>query len=63
MNNDLQALKPGDPQSDSLPAIEEQALVQAEGFRCLAFRERDGQWKDAFSRGKLRGAIQVIKFG
>jgi len=62
MNNDLQASKPGDPQSDSLPAIEEPALVQAEGFRCLAFRERGGQGGDAFSRGKLRGAIRVIKF-
>ena len=40
----------------------EQVLVQAEGFRCLAFRDKDGKWRDAFSRDELDGAIQVIKF-
>jgi len=37
-------------------------LVQAEGFRCLAFRDKDGKWRDTFHQGELQGTIRVVKF-
>jgi hypothetical protein len=40
----------------------EQVLVQAEGFRCLAFRDKDGKWRNAFSRDELQGTIRVIEY-
>jgi hypothetical protein len=58
MNDHLRASKP----DDLLPAMGEQVLVQAEGFRCLAFRDKDGKWRNAFSRDELPGTIRVIKY-
>jgi hypothetical protein len=60
-NDHSQTSKPNDPQNDSLPPIGEQVLVQAGGFRCLAFRHQDGKWRNAFGRGELPGIIRVIK--
>jgi len=61
MHDDLQAPKPNDP-PNHLPPIGEQVLVQAEGFRCLAFRDKDGKWRNVFGRDELPGIIRVIKF-
>jgi hypothetical protein len=61
MNDNILSSKPNDPLDDPLPAIGEQVLVQAEGFRCLAFRDKDGKWRNAFSRDELPGTIRVIK--
>jgi hypothetical protein len=62
MSDHAQASKPGDPPDDLLPPIGEQVLIQAEGFRCLAFRDKDGKWRNVFGRGELPGIIRVIKF-
>jgi hypothetical protein len=62
MSANVQTSKPDIPSDDPLPPIGAQVLVQAEGFRCLAFRDRDGKWRNAFSRDELRGTIRVIKF-
>jgi hypothetical protein len=61
MNDNVRASKPNDPLDDPLPAIGEKVLVQAEGFRCLAFRDKDGKWRNAFSGDELPGTIRVIK--
>ena len=62
MNDYLRASRTNDPPDDPLPAIGEQVLVQAEGFRCLTFRDKDGKWRNAFSRDELHGTIRMIKF-
>jgi hypothetical protein len=62
MSANVQTSKPDIPSDDPLPPIGEQVLVQAEGFRCLAFRDRDGKWRNAFSRDELQGSIRVIQF-
>ena len=62
MNDNLQASKPNEPPDDPLPPVGKKVLVQAEGFRCLAFRDKDGKWRNAFSRAELPGTIRMIKF-
>jgi hypothetical protein len=62
MNDYLRASKQNGPQHDPLPPIGEQGPVQTEGFRCLAFRDKDGKWRNTFSWGELPGTIRVIKF-
>jgi hypothetical protein len=62
MSNHPQASKPDDPPNDSLPPIGEQVQVQAEGFRYLALRDKNGKWRNAFGRGELPGIIRVVKF-
>ena len=44
-----------------LPPIGETVLVQGEGFRCLAYRDKDGKWKDYFHGTELRGSVRVLK--
>jgi hypothetical protein len=61
MSDNIRASKPNDPPDDPLPAIGEQVLVQVEGLRCLAFRDKDGKWRNAFSRDELSDTIRVIK--
>jgi hypothetical protein len=57
------ALNPNDPREDPLPPIGTNVLVQAEGFRCLAYRDRQGRWRDAFHQNELPGTIRVIESG
>ena len=60
MNDYLRASKPNESPDDPLPAVGEQVLVKAEGFRCFAFRDKDGKWRNAFSRDELHGTIRMI---
>jgi hypothetical protein len=62
MKDYLRASKPNEPPDDPLPAVKEKVLVQAEGFRCLASRDKDGEWRNAFSQAELDGIIRVIEF-
>jgi hypothetical protein len=62
MSDDLRTSKPNDPPDDPLPLVGELVLIQADGFRCLAFRDKDGKWRNAFSRDELPGTIRAIKF-
>jgi hypothetical protein len=61
MNDNLPTSNQNDQKDDPLPAIGEQVLVQAEGFRCLAFRDKDGKWRYTFHQGELQGTIRVVK--
>ncbi len=43
-----------------LPSPELNVMVQCEGFRCLAYRTRDGNWVSAFSGVELNDVIRVL---
>lgn len=47
---------------ETLPPVGEPVVVQCERFRCLAFRDRDGKWKDWFDKGEITGSVQVIRW-
>jgi hypothetical protein len=61
MSNSIPASDGRDKRDDNLPPIGQTALVQGDGFRCLAYRDKDGKWRDAFHKRELKGSIQVIK--
>ena len=35
-------------------------LVQCDGFRCMAYRDRKGIWRGFFSDQELKGKIEVV---
>ncbi|HLP75513.1 MAG TPA: hypothetical protein VK327_01235 [Candidatus Paceibacterota bacterium] len=43
-----------------LPPAGEVALVQGKGFRCMAYRDKDGKWRDYVHRNELPEPIAVI---
>jgi len=45
---------------DKLPPVGEVVIVQCDGFRCMAFRDPQGKWRDYFHRDELRGRIEVL---
>ena len=36
-------------------------MVQGSGFRCMAYRNRDGKWHGALDHEELPGAIRVLE--
>lgn len=42
------------------PFILEFFMVQGRGFRCMAYRNHDGKWREAFDHEELPGAIRVL---
>jgi hypothetical protein len=61
MTDKLRASNQNDQPDDPLPPIGERVLVQTEHFRCLAFRDKDGKWKDAYHGNELAGTVRVEK--
>ena len=47
--------------SDASPFIIEFFMVQGTGFRCMAYRHRDGKWHGAFDNEELPGAVRVLE--
>ena len=43
------------------PFVHEFFMVQGSGFRCMAYRNRDGKWRGAFDNEELPGAIRVLE--
>jgi hypothetical protein len=39
----------------------EQVLVQCEGYRCLAFRDRQGKWRSAPGGQELPKVLRVLQ--
>ena len=35
-------------------------IVQCKGFRCMAFRDSSGKWRDYFNGEELHGEVTVI---
>jgi len=42
------------------PFLLEFFMVQGSGFRCMAYRNREGKWRGAFDDEELPGAIRVL---
>lgn len=36
-------------------------LVQGEGFRCIAYQDGNGIWREAFNNLAIPGTIRVLK--
>ena len=36
------------------------AMIQAGGFRCLAYRDSEGHWRDAFHDSLLAGPVVAL---
>ena len=36
-------------------------LVQGEGFRCIAYLDDNGRWREAFNNQEIPGSIRVLK--
>lgn len=48
------------PRYGSLPVLGLPVQVQCEGFKCMAFRDREGRWVDLFSRELLPRVLGVV---
>ena len=46
--------------SEPSPFLLEFFLVQGIGFRCTAYRDLDGKWRDALNHEELFGEISVV---
>jgi hypothetical protein len=46
---------------EDTPFIIEFFMVQGAGFRCTAYRDQDGKWRDAFNNEELFGEVQILE--
>jgi hypothetical protein len=46
---------------EDAPFIIEFFMVQGVGFRCAAYRDPDGRWREAFNNEELFGEIQILE--
>ena len=42
------------------PAVGEKVVVRCHGFRCLAYRDKEGVWRSVSDGRELRGAVEVV---
>jgi hypothetical protein len=57
MNDDFEKEQ---PRYGLLPAAGVPVQVQCDGFKCLAFRDKHGNWKDFFTRESLPVVLGVV---
>jgi hypothetical protein len=43
-----------------LPALGVPVQVQCDGFKCMAYRDKDGKWVDFFTREFLARVLGVV---
>jgi len=43
------------------PFLVEFFMVQGRGFKCMAYRNRDGKWRGAFDNEELPGSIHIME--
>lgn len=55
-----EVLKPGDPVYGPLPPSGVPVQVQCRGFKCMAYRDKEGNWMDFFTRKFLPGVLGVV---
>lgn len=58
MNDEAQ--KKAEPGYGPLPSPGVPVQVQCNGFKCMAYRDKDGNWMDFFTRKFLPGVLGVI---
>lgn len=47
--------------SANLLALTKFFMVQGVGFRCVAYRDQKGRWRDALNNGELFGDIRILE--
>jgi hypothetical protein len=58
MNEDVEKIKT--PLYGPLPVSGLPVQVQCNGFKCMAYRDKEGKWIDFFSRQFLPGVLGVV---
>jgi hypothetical protein len=43
------------------PFLTEFFMVQGPGFRCMAYCDHDGKWRNAFNNEELYGEISILE--
>ena len=46
---------------NDLPPVGEEVLVQCSSFKCMAYRDGEGKWRDAFDGRELPNVVQIIE--
>lgn len=59
MRDAKNSVKNGNGTVKRLPAGQV-VLVQCEGFRCLAYQDEHGLWRDSFQKQELKGPVKVL---
>jgi len=45
----------------TLPPPGQSVMVRGRGFRCMAYRDRDGKWRGAFRHEELPEVLEILK--
>jgi len=53
-------IEPNEENDSDLPPAGLNVWVQCEGFRCLAYRTKDGKWLTAFGNKEVKEVIRVL---
>jgi len=53
-------IEPKDDNESDLPPVGLNVWVQCDGFRCLAYRTKDGRWLTAFGNKEVKDVIRVL---
>jgi hypothetical protein len=46
--------------SQPIPPLGQAAMVRCPGFRCLAYRDKDGKWRDVAHNQELPEVLEVL---
>ena len=55
------AVGPSESLQPASPFVVEFFMVQGAGFQCMAYRNGDGKWREAFHDDELPGVIRVLE--
>ena len=47
--------------SSGLPFPTERVLVRCPRYRCVAFRDRQGLWRNYYSRDLIEGPVEIVE--
>jgi hypothetical protein len=50
----------GKSQNQPTPPLGQPAMVRCPGFRCLAYRDKDGKWRDVAHNQELPEVLEVL---
>jgi len=60
MENKHRSDELGADQEQPLPRVGEQVVVQCEGYRCLAYRDKDGKWRSAQGGQEIPKVVRIL---
>lgn len=50
-----------EPPAEAAPFLIEFFMVQGPGYRCVAYCDQQGRWRNAFNNEELFGDIQILE--